>query len=183
MKKQSIIMSVLAIAIALSFLGTLAYFTAEEDATNKITMGNVAITLSDKTQSGEVYIPFPEEGLAAMPGDEISKSVHVKNSGDNEIWVRVRLTPSLTPAIEGYASLITWDANTINFSQSGDWYYYNGKVTPDGITTNLIEKVMFDAAMGNDYQDAVFALKVEAQAVQADNNGTTAPNATGWPTS
>jgi len=183
MKKQSIIMSVLAIAIALSFLGTLAYFTAEEDATNKITMGNVAITLSDKTQSGEGYIPFPEEGLAAMPGDEISKSVYVENSGDNDIWVRIKLTPSLTPAIEGYASLITWDANIINFSQSGNWYYYNAKVTPGGITTNLIEKVMFDVDMGNDFQDAVFELKVEAEAVQAENNGTTALTATGWPTS
>ena len=45
----------------------------------------------------------------------------------------------------------------------------------------MFTKVTFNAAMGNEYQNATATVDVAAQAVQTANNGSTVTDAQGWP--
>ena len=77
-KKLSIIFGIIAILAVIS-VGTLAYFTSEQNAENVISAGNIKLEIHEKTASGE---DFPEEGIIVMPGDTVSKIVTVENTGD-----------------------------------------------------------------------------------------------------
>lgn len=182
MKRKLLLISALALVLAMAVLGTLAFFTAEDDATNIITMGNIKILLIDDTIDDEVRVPFPEAGVPAMPGTTVDKIVQVKNIGDNPAYVRVKLTPSLTPTVEGFESLITFPTDTVNWVKVGGWYYYKYALIKDETTPALIKQVVFSDTMGNAYQDTVYTLLVEAEGVQSENNGTGYADAAGWPT-
>lgn len=182
MKKKTILIASLILVLALGLAGTLAFFTATDTATNKISLGNVKIQLIETTLVDSEEVPFPTDPVPAMPGDHISKRVRVKNTGDNPIWLRVKLTPSLTPAVAGWEGLITMDTDSTNWEKSGDWYYYKTQLSPGAVTQNLITVVRFHASLGNAYQDAAFQLVALAEAVQSQNNGSSASTAIGWPT-
>jgi predicted ribosomally synthesized peptide with SipW-like signal peptide len=183
MKKKSLLISALVLVLAMAVFGTLAFFTAEDDATNIITMGNIKILLIDDTLDDEEEpVPFPEAGVPAMPGTTVDKIVQVKNVGDNPAYVRVKLTPALAPVVEGFGGLITFAADTANWEKIGDWYHYKYVLAKGDTTPALITQVVFSNTMGNDYQDAVYTLLVEAQGVQSENNGTGYADAAGWPT-
>ena len=73
-------MSLCMVAI-LAVGGTLAYFTAEDDATNVFTMGYVDIDLKEEFKQNSDLVP----------GLDINKDVWVKNTGDNDTYVRVHI--------------------------------------------------------------------------------------------
>lgn len=76
----------LLVAMALSMVailavgGTLAYFTAEDEATNVFTMGYVDIDLQEDYEESDL-----------VPGLDINKDVWVVNTGDNDTYVRVHI--------------------------------------------------------------------------------------------
>lgn len=184
MKINKKIVSLLAIISILSVMvfSTLAYFTAEDSALNKITTGNVDIELHDETLNDkEELVAFPEDGFAGiMPGDVVSKVVNVKNTGDNPVWIRVALDKSIIEGLDFDG--ITLDINTADWTLGEDgWYYYNKLVNPAEVTSNLLTEVSFDKLLGNEYFDAHVEINVSAQAVQSQNNGTTVLEAEGWP--
>ena len=116
-KQRILTLSVAAIIAALSAYGSIAYFTAEDNARNVITAGNVKIELRQKTVSpdGETIVP-PVDQLGVMPGGEVSKIVEVKNTGSKEAWVRVSVDKAIELAYgaEGDEdlSLVTFNLNT-----------------------------------------------------------------------
>lgn len=184
MKNNKKIVSLLAIISILSVMvfSTLAYFTAEDSALNKITTGNVEIELHDETLNDkEELVAFPEDGFTGiMPGDVVSKVVNVKNTGDNPVWIRVELDKSITEGLNFNG--IALDINSADWTLGADgWYYYNKLVNPTEVTSNLLTKVTFDKLLGNEYFDAHVEIDVSAQAVQSQNNGTTVLEAEGWP--
>lgn len=184
MKTNKKIISLLAIISILSVMvfSTLAYFTAEESALNKITTGNVEIELHDETlNANNELVPFPEAGLTGiMPGDVVSKTVNVENTGDNPIWVRVHLDKSITEGLnfEGIALNI----NTVDWTEGEDgWFYFKQVLTPDETTSSLFTEVKFDKSLGNEYVEALIEIDVSAQAVQSQNNGIEVLEVEGWP--
>ena len=93
MKRKLLLLSVLAICVATLAAGTLAYFSADGTARNVITTGNVSIAVeewadADKTQ------PF-EDLTGIMPGTTVTKSAEVRNTGEADAWIRVRLTSDI----------------------------------------------------------------------------------------
>lgn len=190
MKRNKRIIAVLAITsiLAVMVFQTLAFFTAEDTALNRVTMGNVALILNDDTINPETeeLEPFPVEGFdLVMPGDVIDKIVSVTNDGDNPIWVRIRLDRSILLAGEAADvdfNVLGLDLNDEDWTEGADgWFYYNEVLAPGETTENLFTQVTFPTSLGNEFMNAEVEIDVLAQGVQSQNNGLTVQEATGWP--
>lgn len=177
-KKLSIVFGIIAI-LAIISVGTLAYFTSEQNAENVISAGNIKLEIHEKTASGE---DFPKEGIIVMPGDTVSKIVTVENTGDHPLYLRVKLTEGVSDEV-----LTTDDCLDININRScwleKDGYYYYYRALQSGETTEqLFSEVYFDLYnIDNKYLGKHFTLNVAASAVQSENNGSDVLNAIGWP--
>lgn len=190
MKRNKRIIAVLAITsiLAVMVFQTLAFFTAEDTALNRVTMGNVALILNDDTIDPETeeLEPFPVEGFdLVMPGDVIDKIVSVTNDGDNPIWVRIRLDRSILLAGEAADvdfNVLGLDLNDEDWTEGADgWFYYNEILAPGETTENLFTQVTFPTSLGNAFMNAKVEIDVLAQGVQSQNNGVTVQEAAGWP--
>lgn len=184
-KRKILVLALVVCCLAIAATGSLAYFTASEQAHNVITSGSVAIELqelmTDPEDSGEL-IPF-ENAVGVLPGAEISKIVQVENTGSADAWVRISLEKAIELTGEGQADLdlIVLDLNEDDWTEQDGWYYYNTALKPGETTEPLFTTVTFKAEMGNEYQDSTATIDVNAQAVQTANNGETALEALGWP--
>ncbi len=185
------ILTVAAIVICLTVLGTgtLAFFSDEAVAHNVITSGGVDIDLLEWGNKEKTELFVNPDGV--MPGDGVTKIVEVKNTGASDAWVRIRLeqTIELTDAPENFRpdfGVIGLDINetdwTLQSEENVAYYYYNLALKPGETTVPLFTSVDFDDAdMGNEYRSSTIEMKIQAQAVQTANNGTTALEAAGWP--
>ena len=83
MTKRKILLLAMALCMVaiLAVGGTLAYFTAEDEADNVFTIGYVDIELE------ETFEQFSD----LVPGLDINKDVYVKNTGSNPAYVRVHI--------------------------------------------------------------------------------------------
>ena len=99
MKRKLLILSVLAICVAIVAAGTLAYFTAEDTAHNVITSGGVDIEL--KEWADEAKQTSFEDVTGIMPGVTVTKIAEIKNTGASEAWVRVLITKDIQLAGDG----------------------------------------------------------------------------------
>ena len=170
--------TVVAACVALTAGGTLAYFSASETAHNVITSGGVEIELHEWANEARTERFADVEGV--MPGDAVTKIVEVENVGASDAWVRIWIgadftNEALDPGVLGIDTLEGW-------SQGADgWWYYGQRLAAGDTTTPLFEKVSFASGMGNAYQGGEAVVSVLVQAVQSDNNGSSAPEAAGWP--
>ena len=182
MKRKLLMLSAVAICIAILAAGSLACFTAEDTAHNVITTGGVNIRLdewadNDKTQ------PFEDlQGL--MPGMEVTKIAEVTNTGAAEAWIRVLVTKNIELVGEGEIDpdLVSLNLNEEFWTLGEDgYYYYNRPLKPAETTEPIFTTVTFDVNMGNEYQGSTATVDVLAQAVQTAHNGDSALDAQGWP--
>ena len=185
MKKRIALIVVIISLMAMCIGGTMAYFTADSTATNVITSGNIDIDLIEMEKTDEGLKPFKnKEGV--MAGDQISKIVTVKNTGDNDAYVRVQVQKTITlagnPDGSVDLSLISCDINTAYWTEKDGYYYYDVPLAAGEETAPLFTYVKFSNEMGNLYQGCKAQLDVNAQAVQVKNNGSTVFDAAGWPT-
>ena len=168
---------------ALLASGTLAFYSAEETAKNVMTTGKLDIDLKEETDGKQ---PWPEEGFdGIMPGMDVTKIVYGANTGTMDVWLRVKLDKTITPAEGVEAELnfekITLDINTTDWTEKDGYYYYNKALGPGEESVPLFTNVHFDELLGNEYMNAKTEIEVTMQAVQANNNGDSALTATGWP--
>ena len=180
------LVTAVAACVALCAGGTLAYFSAEERAHNVITTGGVGIEL---LEWGDLEKTVPFEGVeGVMPGESVVKVVEVANDGQAPVWVRVKADIAVelaegAQAPEGDpADVVAIDFDNEKWTLKDGWWHYN-EILPAGETTApLFEHVTFAGSeMGNAYQDCEVTVDVYAQAVQSDNNGSSALEAAGWP--
>lgn len=182
MKRKVLILSVLAILIAILAANTLAYFTADTKAHNVITSGGVSIKLNE--WANEARTEKFEDKTGVMPGAEVTKIVEVENVGTGTAWVRVQVV--LDVYAEGGKEQLPPDPVTLDFNET-DWtyqdgyYYYNKPLAPGETTEPLFTSVSFDDQMGNEYQNSTAHVDVNAYAVQSANNGEDVLSANGWP--
>ena len=94
MKKKIVSLALAVCLIAIAAVGTLAYFTDKDTATNTFTVGNVAIDLIEQQKGAQGLEDF-KDGKVLVPGtsdvNAVSKIVTVKNTGANDAWVWVDL--------------------------------------------------------------------------------------------
>ena len=176
----------------MAFGGTMAYFTADDVATNVITSGKIDIKLNEVTlkvdpETGE-SIPF-ENVTGVMPNEQIDKIVSVENINlAAPAFIRVWVKPEIVLSNENADkqdqvdySMIKMDFNDKDWTYREGYWYYNKILDTSAETDPLFTKVEFNKEMGNMYQGAQVTVHVTAQAVQSTNNGATAWEAKGWP--
>ena len=188
MKRKLLIVSVVAICIAILAAGSLAYFTAEGKAHNVITTGGVEIELKEWADE-DMTIPYSKESVGVMPGTKVTKIVQVKNTGASDAWVRVKVEKNIRlgteiPGLDNpQEELVALDINTQDWELDTEGFYrYKRALKPGETTTPILRSVEFKPAMDNVYQNAQISVDISAQAVQYANNGTTVMAAQGWPT-
>ena len=183
MKRKLLIVSVLAILVAVTAAGTLAYFTDTGTAHNVITTGNVKIELNEWADEARTQ-PFQDK-TGVMPGTKVTKIVEVENTGTGAAFVRLRVETEVLSAegVKMGPKHVRLDFNQTDWIYQDGYYYYarSRPLEPGKTTEPLFTAVTFDPLMGNEYQNASAHVKVIAYAVQSANNGDSPQAAKGWP--
>lgn len=185
MKEKLSVVAILAIFLAIMSAGTWAYFTTSEQVHNVITTGSVDITLHEWADEAKTE-PF-EDLTGILPGRQVTKIPEVENSGENPVFVRVKLTKGISWLSELELpdevdlDKVTLDLNETDWVEQDGYYYYRKVLLPGETTEPLFTTVSFDASMGNVFQNAQITIDITAQAVQSANNGTNPLTALGWP--
>lgn len=183
MKRKLLIVSALAILVAVTAAGTLAYFTDTGTAHNVITTGNVKIELKEWADEA-CEQPFQDK-TGVMPGTKVTKIVKVENTGTGAAFVRLYVEKNVYGAdqkpMKSDPVSLDFDNRNWTYSESDGYYYYNRPLEPGKTTEPLFTTVTFDPLMGNEYQNATAHVKVIAYAVQSANNGDSPQAAKGWP--
>ena len=186
--------TVIAAVIALTAGGTLAYFSTSERAHNVITSGGVDIELLEWTDELKQEQWNSETSVTIMPGTAVTKIVEVKNIGNSDAWVRVKVDKAFTVKDEASdASVLVCDLpgegspHWVMKSENGvDWWYYAKPLAPGTVTeAPLFKSVTLVSGTDNAYQGGEATVTVSVQAVQYENNGDesdeTVFDAVGWP--
>ncbi len=176
-KRRVLLVALIVCLVAILAAGSIAYFTAEETALNVITTGRLEMKLHELDADGK---PFPTEGISGvLPGDKITKTVYVENTGRVDSYIRIAVEKSITPDTLS-TKYVSMDVNTDKWTEKDGWYYYNETLKPGQKTEPLFTTVTFAPEMDNPYMDSTVQIKIDAQAVQSRNNGADALTATGW---
>lgn len=192
MKKKVLLAALIVICVAIAASGTLAYFTAEDQAHNVITSSGVDIKIEEWQKTDNGLLPYPEGPIAFMPGVSVSKIVDINNL-QAESYVRAKFELIIRDAEgtemdlseEEAALLIKIAVNEPDWvRKEGDteWWYCSAALGTGDVSAPFITEVAFDGPnMTNEYQGCTVDVIVSAQAVQTANNGGSAVNAVGWP--
>lgn len=163
MRRSTLIMILcLALAMACSVTGTLAFMTDRDSETNVFTVGDVKIGVTEEY----------EQGATLVPGVEQQKEVAINNNGSTPayVWVTVSV-PSVTDGNGDVHELITpafinegtddglWakrgDAQTVMIDGMQHQLYtflYNGVLPEAGSTAVILESITMNP--GIDYEPA-----------------------------
>lgn len=179
MKRKVMLVAVAVILCSLVIAGgTLAYTTFSGRNTNRVSTGQIAITLS------EVY--EKQEGLAPNPDKLIEKKVWVTNDGSGDAYVRVQVEKSWnnTDGRELTTGNIGLNINGTDWqyieTEQGAYYYYKSPLKPGEETALLMDGFYFlplnnvegyDGPLtDNDYKGLEAQIEVKAEAVQVAND-------------
>lgn len=130
MKKKVLIGAIIVAVLAIVVSSSLAYFTAQDKATNVFTVGSVKIevyendeaTDSDTIEFGRLT-PIVKVDDPAADVSYIDKVVDIKNTGSNDAYIRTHI--ALPTALVGYLHL--------DISESGWTRQADSTATVDGI--------------------------------------------------
>lgn len=186
MHNKKIKSSVAALALgAIIIGGTFAWFHASDIVTNSFkTLGPT--TPDDSNYSKiRIYEVFNQEtalkGVAV--GTPFNKDAQVKNISKYDSLIRVKLTPTIEDEHGNTLDSSKVDLQFTNlysgsgdiqqgtWVKNGDYYYFVGKVQPDGFTNQLLDSVTVvlddDTRNNPNYMNASYDVKIEAESVQA----------------
>ena len=193
MKKKILLLAVVAICGAILVSGTLAYFTAEDQAHNVITTDAVYIEIEEWQETDEGLVPYPKDDpIEVMPGVTVSKIATIKNV-EAEAYIRAKFEVVIIDAngrVMELSQNIQDNIITLNMNGNdwlrkdgdGEWWYYEDSIDTGDSTEAFFTEVVFDGPnMTNEYQNCTVEVTVKAQAVQTANNGTSVLDAAGWP--
>ncbi|MEG1858210.1 MAG: TasA family protein [Pseudoflavonifractor sp.] len=191
-KKIGLIVTAVALVSAIAVGGTLAWFTNTKTATNTATMGSIEITMDEtvnkpndqaivtetKTENAKTGYEFKN----IMPGDTITKTLAIKNTGSNDAYLRVKitlagLTKDEVAAGAKMVALEGWTLDTASVTEGTSevlYATYAPKFAPaaeQAPVFNFSVPTAWTAATAQP-----ITITVEAQAVQSANFNP----ATGW---
>lgn len=179
-KKRLLGLAVLMIGLAILASGTAAQFTAEEKVYSVITSGLLQMELVEETAGNWPW--QSQNKTEVLPGTSVERVVRVRNSGKVPFFCKLTVSGKVTASDGSELSFepVSLDLNTEQWVERGGAYYYGRILYPGEVTEPLFTQVTFDPWMGNEYAGAKAELRVLAQAVQSDNNGTDPLEALGW---
>lgn len=158
-KTKLILLSIIGILVCATGLVTLAMLLSRTNQlTNTFELGNVTTEIEENFEKTDVATTFKKEPV-------------VKNIGENDCYVRVRVTVSP----EGQLNILGWD--TENWTEKDGYYYYKHvlKGDPDGDGTkegDSTTALFTTVAVKDEYKDTIdgFEVTVYQEAVQSKMN-------------
>ena len=208
-KKKVLVVALIVGLVAILSIGSLAWFTAKDEVTNTFKFatdehGQVDFSIdlyehkpdpNDQTKidSGDLGLKDGATYMKVLPGIAYFKDPTVKNTGDYDQWVRVKVTVNhanawkaactkysitdLSSIFGGYVEA-DWTRGEIISDTNGDTltyeYYLNSKLVPDA-TKTMFTSVTIPKEFTQ--EDVVgmenFTVTVKAEAIQADGTGNT----------
>ena len=179
MKRKILLIFTVVLIVSLISVSSLAYFVTEGKATSQISSGGVSVVLHTKGSDGSEQA---FDGVSITPGDTVKETLTVENDGDHPVWVRVSVAAVADDGNLPGDGCLSFDLNTTDWTEQSGWYYYNRQLKGGETTEPLFTEVTFDLqAIDNRYLGKAIKLDVDIAAVQAENNGSTALDASGWP--
>ena len=147
MKKKIVSLALAVCLLAIAAVGTLAYFTDKDAATNTFTVGNVKIDLTETE--------WVDKSIA-NPGVSVAKNPVVENTGDNDAYIRLDVTLSDWSAFAEAAAnheITALDDIFGGFSAKWERYAETQDAEKDTMTYSYIYK---DVVAAGDKTDAIF---------------------------
>lgn len=95
MKRKTLLIFTVLLIASLLASGSKAYLYAEGKATNKINSGNIDITIYEREDAeftAESTFPTEVYPVKFGPDSSVAKYVFVKNTGEYDAWIRVKIT-------------------------------------------------------------------------------------------
>lgn len=181
-KRKLSVVALAAIILTLCTQETLAYYTVIGKATNVVTSGAITLAIHETTDQGTA---FPEEGVAVIPGDVVSKVVTIENVCEHPFYLRVKIVYGINNQELSYEDCFKLNINQENWTYLDGWYYYTGIVEPGETTPCVFSHVeIVGSSVDTSYIGSTLQLTVVAQAVQSEHNPITdgdTTTASGWP--
>ena len=180
MKKRIIISAVIILGI-FAAVAVLAAQYISDTAKSTISASNVKIELLMLEEKGGAESAVSGETDIA-PGDEVSRIAKVKNTGDQEAWIRLRpvlVKNGVSTPISDSDEMILNGIDDSNWEQKGEYWYYKKALAAGETSTALFTSVIISDQVGADFDGA--NLNVEAEGTQVKNNGSSVFEAKGWP--
>lgn len=206
-KKKVFVVALAVCMIAILSMGTLAWFTAQDEVTN-----NFYIADSDDTNPDDIFsIAVKEETDSEkatetadgydykdiLPGDLLAKNVTVENTGYYDQYVRVTITisdaslwkellgsegnPSLKDIVDGVKDIWKPAYNRIDPATNEQiiTLYYNGILSAgEELTVFTAVKIPTNMTVAQAAEfEHEFSITVKAEAVQTEHLGTDAESA------
>ena len=187
-KKILVLAMTLSMVAILAIGGTIAYFTAEDEAVNTFTVGNVKIDLTEPKWDEQGKGEAPE----AYPGEALAKDPTIENIGKNPCFVRVKVE-GLDCLTGVGADMITYKTDYVEGKLGTDWvlhtdgyFYYTKPLVVKGTegdswneglvskTDALFDQIVIPSDVENGDAQTEYNVIVKAEAVQAQ--GAKAPN-------
>ena len=192
-RRKAVLIAALAV-VALVGAGLTAAFTVRDaTADNVITFGSVRMkTIEQELRNGEL-VDVPDGYEVKAVSGVASREVSFQNVGASDMYVRARPQMQAVSGsgdeVDGAEAVTDFEMATFGWTEKDGWWYYDEPVaaatdgTQNGETTSPL---MTGIEFVGDFYGVVgaggkFEFTVEAQAVQVDNNGSSALTATGWP--
>ena len=166
---------------------TVAFFSISKTANNVITFGNLKMKILQTTidENGEEVQVSNDDSFDITENSSISRMIKVKNIGKHNFFLRVSLnmigTDEENNTID-VSDLVSYDLNEEKWIYKDGWYYYKDALAKDEVTDTLITCIIFNTdKITAKYPNSKFKFKVNAEAVQAENNESNVLEAVGWP--
>lgn len=181
-KMKIFIVALVAAMMAFISTSTLAYYSAVGKATNVVTSGNIRFKIHELTDQGK---EFPKEGVYIVPGDVVSKQVHIESDCEHPFYLRVKMVYGIDSQELTAEDCFKLHIDEKHWELHDGWYYYTDIVNPGETTPNVFSHVeIVGSKVDNSHIGKTLTLTVKAQAVQSENNPITDGNtytASGWP--
>ena len=166
MKKKLLTIALAVALIAIMVSGTLAYFTAEDEATNTFTIGSVEIEVVEDFEEPETMLPVVE--VNENDPNYIDKDARVKNTGKNDAYVQMYV--AIPKAMDDVKAFIVVDADSADWTvraptgtaefADGTYnvymYRYKAKLAPGTETSDVITAAYMAPEL--DYQNGKFVM-------------------------
>ena len=145
--KKALVAIILVTCIAIVGV-TFAYFQSSTSFTNIFNTGTYRVVTTEVFESPDNW----------APGEEIEKTITSTNEGTIPAAVRVSYTEQwikningvdtdITDQVDEGTAIINFD-NTSDWTQDGNYYYYNYILQPQETTTSFIESVTLNPLVG-----------------------------------
>ena len=200
MTKKKVFVSALAIClIAIISMGTLAWFSAQDEVTNKFMIADSDDDTPDEIFSVDVWENTPEankdqdgyEYKDILPGDVLKKEARVENTGHYDQYIRVTVTISdaaawinalganfdVASVFDGFV-LSDWNHvwnnmnNATTIPENLVYVMYYKDIVNPGQIINVFDKVKIPESLTREQAvlfEHNFNITVKADAVQTDN--------------